>query len=267
MMTKRGQPNKVDGAFMSRCNAFGISPFENETRMNLRTVTGGTRERLQKKADERHEWVLKSSREQVGKLTRQIEDERYTTMLEKEAIVMRAQRQRHKDRDALQDSECRQKKLQYLVTAAECANKELDRQVRLEAKENEKSWKRSEKADGLIAKMRMELNEQCDEEKRLQVELELVGKKEKELETRLETMGIEYRRKCDELKHVQGQFANWKALDIKQRVTQKKRQQRLQSELDATAKVSSCSARVPNILCWKFIIFFVFPCSFFCGSN
>ncbi len=247
LMAKRGQPNKVGGTFMSRCNAFGISPFENEKHLNLRTVTSGTRERLQKKADERHGWALQESREQVDKLTRQIGDKKYTAMLEKKAVVMRAQRQRNKDRDSLKQGESRQNKLQELVTAAERATKELERRLRIEAKEGEKARRGRTKRKAWLRNMQTQLQAKCDDKKKLVVEVELVRKKEKELETRLENMGSEYKGTCDEMKHVQGQFDNWKALlDIKQRVTKKKRLQDLQSERDATAKVSCCP--VANIL-------------------
>ncbi len=43
MVARRVEPNKVDEAFISPCNEFGISPLMNERRMNLRTVSASTR--------------------------------------------------------------------------------------------------------------------------------------------------------------------------------------------------------------------------------
>ena len=67
ILAKKGQPNRVDEAFMSRythptayflkpcvlrqpaptirCNSFGISPFESERRLNMRTISEQTKQR------------------------------------------------------------------------------------------------------------------------------------------------------------------------------------------------------------------------------
>ena len=94
MLSKRGKPNKVDEAFMSRCNSFGISPFENETRLNLRTVSGRTRERLEKSADERHSWALQTSQAEMQKLKGEMDAAHYLAMLEKEHAGEKAEGER-----------------------------------------------------------------------------------------------------------------------------------------------------------------------------
>ena len=63
MVARRGEPNKVDEAFISPCNEFGISPLMNERRMNLRTVSASTRARLETQVDERHSRALTQSHE------------------------------------------------------------------------------------------------------------------------------------------------------------------------------------------------------------
>jgi hypothetical protein len=44
---------------MQKCRTFEVSPFSNEDRLNLRTVSEYTRKRLERKEDERHGWALK----------------------------------------------------------------------------------------------------------------------------------------------------------------------------------------------------------------
>ena len=56
MFTKRGEPQKVDEAFISRVNEFGISPLTSERRLNLRTMSARAKDRLEKKVDEQHGW-------------------------------------------------------------------------------------------------------------------------------------------------------------------------------------------------------------------
>ncbi len=77
MLTKRGEPQKVDEAFISHVNEFGISPFTSERRLNLRTISARTKDRLERKVDEQHGWSLLQSQEEVHDLSKKLEDERY----------------------------------------------------------------------------------------------------------------------------------------------------------------------------------------------
>ena len=87
--------------------------------MNLRTVEGGTKARLQKAADERHAWSLQQSKDEVEALKQNLEEDTYMMMLDKEAAMLRAKKKSMKDRETLKVVGEREKKLQALVTAAE----------------------------------------------------------------------------------------------------------------------------------------------------
>ena len=59
MRAAKGKPSLVAERFMKKCRTFEVSPFSNEDRLNLRTVSEYTRKRLERKVDERHGWTLK----------------------------------------------------------------------------------------------------------------------------------------------------------------------------------------------------------------
>jgi hypothetical protein len=101
MLTKRGEPQKVDETFIIRVNEFGISPLMNERRLNLRTISVRTRARLEKKVDEQHGWALKQSDEEAFDLKAKLEDETYEHLLEREVVRLRARNQKKKDQKAL----------------------------------------------------------------------------------------------------------------------------------------------------------------------
>ncbi len=51
---------------MQLCRTFEISPFANEDRLNLRTVGEYTRRRrLLRNADEKHQWALQQTKEEL----------------------------------------------------------------------------------------------------------------------------------------------------------------------------------------------------------
>ncbi len=120
---------------MSRCNSFGMSPFGNEQRVNLQTVSARTRVRLAKKVEENHGFALQRSEEEVDKLKTQIEEVQYRAMLDKEAVIMRAEKQKKKDKELLQKGDGERHRLSELVALAEIANKDLERQLRVEKSE------------------------------------------------------------------------------------------------------------------------------------
>ncbi len=66
--------------------------------MNLRTVEGGTKARLQKAADERHAWSLQQSKDEVEALKQTLEEDTYMMMLDREAVMLRAKKRSMKDR-------------------------------------------------------------------------------------------------------------------------------------------------------------------------
>ena len=101
MLSRRGEPNKVDEAFISPCNEFGVSPLMNERRVNLRTVTASTRARLETTVEERHGWALTQSHEKVQELRQELDDEKYAHLLRQEALSLRLSEQKQKGKECL----------------------------------------------------------------------------------------------------------------------------------------------------------------------
>ncbi len=55
----------VDGRFMQITRTFKISPFQNEGRINLRTVGEDTRARLRRKVDDIHNGELRETKKEL----------------------------------------------------------------------------------------------------------------------------------------------------------------------------------------------------------
>jgi hypothetical protein len=89
-MSKRGHPHKVEEKFLTRCNQDGLTLVHCVGRLNLRTMSAGTKERLEMRVEERHGWALTTSRQEVEHLKEQLLEEEHGHMLDKEAAVMRA---------------------------------------------------------------------------------------------------------------------------------------------------------------------------------
>ncbi len=87
ILSKRGEPNKVDEAFISPVNEFGLSPLTNARRVNLRTMSARQLDRLETKVDERHGWALARSDEEARALEDKLDEHNYDHLLEKEALV------------------------------------------------------------------------------------------------------------------------------------------------------------------------------------
>ena len=51
-----------------RCNGFGISPFQSERRLNLRTVSAKTKARLIQEVDARNGWELQQKKDEVKRV-------------------------------------------------------------------------------------------------------------------------------------------------------------------------------------------------------
>jgi hypothetical protein len=117
---------------MTKCNQEGISPVLSEARLNLRTMSARTKNRLELRADEMRAWALKRSNDKVVELETQLQEESYQHLMEKEACVMRANKQKRKDKEYLAQAEERHTILQGLFVAAEVASKQLERKLRVE---------------------------------------------------------------------------------------------------------------------------------------
>ena len=126
MLNKRGEPNKVDEAFISPVNEFGLSPLTNARRVNLRTMSARQLQRLETKVDERHGWALARSHEEVLALEDKLEDQKYDHLLVKQAVVLRAKEQKKKDKEALTGVEVKHDRLNVLLTAAVQESKLLE---------------------------------------------------------------------------------------------------------------------------------------------
>ena len=55
----------------ARCNSFGISPFQSERRLNLRTVSAKTKARLIQEVDARNGWELQGKKDEVKRVRKQ----------------------------------------------------------------------------------------------------------------------------------------------------------------------------------------------------
>jgi hypothetical protein len=103
--------------------------------MNLRTITGDTKARLEHSVEVRHGRALQKSQQKMLALKTQLEEEECTLRLEKEGVTLRAKAQRMKDKEALKAAEERQDRLQELVAAAEICSVNLGRKLRVQTAE------------------------------------------------------------------------------------------------------------------------------------
>jgi hypothetical protein len=94
------------------------------------------------RVEERYGWALRTSRQEVEVLKEQLLDEEYCHLLCIEAAGMRMRAQLQKHKDALKHAENKGDNLQLLVVAAEQSRKEVERRLRNESIEGEKSLRR-----------------------------------------------------------------------------------------------------------------------------
>jgi hypothetical protein len=243
---KRGHPNKVDEAFMSRCNSFGMSPFGNEQRVNLRTVSARTRERLAKKVEEKHGFALQRSEEEVEKLMTQVEEVQYGAMLDKEAVVMRAQKQRKKDKDLLLKADEERKKISGLLALAEVANKDLDRHLRVERSEMAKGEDKIQSVKDKVVQLGGLLKLKCDEANTLGESMGLLAKEARVGDARLTSLQGLYETKCKELHDEKKKFDNWKWFEQKKYKKLESAMAKLKQERDGLTNVRACRTNVAS---------------------
>ncbi len=200
---------------MSRCTRFGMSPFGHEQRVNLRIVSARTRERLSKKVEEKHGFALQRSEEEVEKLKTQIEEVQYGAMLDKEAVIMRAQKQRKKDKELLQKADGERLRLSGLVALAEVANKDLERQLRVEKSEINKGNDKIRSVKDKVVELGEKLQKKCDESKTLGESMGLLAKETRQGDARRRSVQAQYESKCKELNDDKKRFEHWKWLEQK----------------------------------------------------
>jgi hypothetical protein len=85
----------------------------------MRKISARQREQLERTTDDRHGLALTGSQEEVRQLTVKLEEEEYQHLLEKEALILRGNHQKIKDKEAVKQAEEKGERLNALVQAAE----------------------------------------------------------------------------------------------------------------------------------------------------
>ena len=256
MLSKRGDPSKVDEAFMSRCNSFGMSPFGNEQRLNLRTVSARTRERLAKKVEEKHGFALQRSEEEVEKMKKQIEVVQYGAMLDKEAVIMRAQKQKKKDKELFQKADAERQRLSGLVALAEVAKKQLERQLRVEKSEVNKGNEKIRNVKDKVVELGEQLQKKCGESQTLVESMGVLAKEARQGDASRRIIQGQYEAKCKELNLEKKKFDHWKWLEQKKNYKLESTLAKLTQQRDDLSKVRACMCGGWSI--FTSIMFFVF---------
>ena len=243
MLSKKGEPNKVDEAFLSRLSEFGISPLMNERRVNLRTMSSSAKERLENKVEERHGWALTKKQEQLREVKSQLEDERYEHGLEKEGLLMRLKSQKQKEKTARNEAGAKQDKLQLLVQAADLSTKEKERRLRIEVNEASMAERRLVPLRESLDKLKTELEVTSVD---LAASRAMTKEQDKELrrvrsesDKELRTIRQELQAKCDEVELISKNFEAWKELEMKRRRRLKSNLDVLRQERDNLLQVNS----------------------------
>ncbi len=152
MRAAKGKPSLVTERFMQKCRAFEVSPFSNEDRLNLRTVSEYTRKRLERKVDEGHGWTL---REKTTELQKKVDDhlnQNEKWLAEKNAARKHAKNERAKHKEHLQKVGAAVNKLEGRVLNVETENKILSRQLVHE-------MGRCKASDAVTKKVQMQLDD------------------------------------------------------------------------------------------------------------
>jgi len=131
--------------------------------MNLRTISGETKARLERSAEVRHGMALRLSQDEVECLKTQHEDDEYVLRLEYEGVTLRAKNQRKKDKEAVKVAEERRDRLEELVAAAEMCSTNLGRQLRVQTLEAHTEIARCESIGALAEQAGQTANKAKDE--------------------------------------------------------------------------------------------------------
>jgi hypothetical protein len=129
MRAAKGKPSLVAGRFMQKCRTFEISPFSNEDRLNLRTVSEYTRKRLERKVDERHGWALKDKQTELETTVVDHLNQKAKWFEEKNAARTRAKNEREKHKANMEKAGAAANKLEGRVMDIQTENRALSRQL------------------------------------------------------------------------------------------------------------------------------------------
>ena len=117
---------------MSKCAAWGISPFENERRLNLRTVSIRTKQRLAARADEMHNWELQETKDAMLEQSMDYADKQETLGAGIEAMRERASSERARNGVVIKKVQDTNRLLEQTATNAGMEARSLRRQLEIQ---------------------------------------------------------------------------------------------------------------------------------------
>ncbi len=121
------QPSLVAEKSMQKCGTFEVSPFSNEDRLNLRTISEYTRKRLERKVDERHDWALKDKTTELETKVVDHLNQKAKWLEEKNAARKRATNERAKHKEHMEKVGAAANKLEGRVMDVQTGNRALSR--------------------------------------------------------------------------------------------------------------------------------------------
>ena len=119
----------VDGRFMQVTRTFEISPFQNEGRINLRTVGEDVRRRLRRKVDDLHNGELRETKQEMKEACEEHKNQKAKWLKEKAEGKERARVQRLENKICFAKAVEERKKLHDDLSEAQNEQKILARQV------------------------------------------------------------------------------------------------------------------------------------------
>ena len=119
----------VDGRFMQVTRTFEISPFQNEGRINLRTVGEDARRRLRRKVDDLHNGELRETKQELKEACEEHDNQKAKWLREKAEGKERARVKRLEDKICFAKAEEVRNKLHEELIESKNEKKNLARQI------------------------------------------------------------------------------------------------------------------------------------------
>jgi hypothetical protein len=116
---------------MSKCAAWGISSFENERRLNLRTVS--TKQRLVARADEMHNWQLLQTKDAMVEQSMDFADKQETLEAGIASMRQRTSNERACNRASMAIVQDKNRLLETTATEVELEARSLRRQLEVQS--------------------------------------------------------------------------------------------------------------------------------------
>jgi hypothetical protein len=127
MRAAKSKPSLVAERFMKKCRTFEVSPFSNEDRLDLRTVSEYTRKRLDRKVDERHGWTLKEKTTELETKVIHHLNQKAKWLEEKNAARKRTMNERAKHKEQMEKVGAAANKLEGCVMDVQMENRAMSR--------------------------------------------------------------------------------------------------------------------------------------------